>query len=98
LNVSESALNYRAISARVDKDLTFRLGPMEPVLERVDPLVASLRFLRPDEFENLVAFVRTGLLDPRALPQRLCSVVPTSLPSGMLPLRFEECPNSGPQC
>jgi hypothetical protein len=49
-------------------------------------------FLREHEFQHLVAFVRTGLLDPRALPQQLCSMVPLSLPSGMTPLRFQQCP------
>ena len=91
LNVFESALNYRAVSAGVDKDLRYRLGPIEPVLERIDPLLASPTFLRDDEFWNLVAFVRTGLLDPRALTQHLCTLVPASLPSGMPSLEFQQC-------
>ena len=96
LDVFESTRHYRAVSAGVDRDLTYLLGPSEPVLGRMDPLLASPRFLRPDEFESLVAFVRTGLLDPRAERQHLCSLVPASLPSGMPPLRFQGCPQSGP--
>ena len=92
LNVFNSARNYHAAPAGIDKDLTHRLGPIEPVLQRVDPLLANPISLSPDEFESLVAFVRTGLLDPRAERRNLCSLVPASLPSGMPPLRFEECP------
>ena len=92
LNVFESALSYKAMPAGVDKDLTLVLGPIEPVLARVDPLLAHPIDLRPDEFESLVAFVRTGLLDRRAERQNLCSLIPASLPSGMPPLRFEDCP------
>ena len=92
LNVFESARNYNPMRAGLDKDLALRLGPVEPVLARVDPLLARPIDLTPDEFESLVAFVRTGLLDRRAEPRNLCSLVPASLPSGMTPLRFEECP------
>ena len=92
LDVFESARNYSPIRAGLDKDLILRLGPIEPVLARVDPLLASPPHLDPQEFESLVAFVRTGLLDPRADRRNLCSLVPEALPSGRLPLRFEECP------
>jgi cytochrome c peroxidase len=95
LNVFDSAYGYRAAPAGIDSDLARRLGPIEPVLDRIDPLLASPRFLRADEFRNLVAFVRTGLLDPRALPQNLCALIPEDLPSGMTPLRFEQCPQDG---
>ena len=92
LHALESARGYDAISAGVDKDLTYRLGPIEPVLDRLDPLLLKPPHLTHEEFENLVAFVRTGLLDPRAQRQNLCPLIPERLPSGMLPLRFEECP------
>ena len=94
LNVFESALSYDAAAAGVDRDLRTRLGPVEPVLDRIDPRLASPMFLRADEFADLVAFVRTGLLDRRALPQNLCALIPASLPSGMTPLRFEGCPQN----
>ena len=50
----------------MDRDLTPRLGPIEPVRARVDPLLAYPIRLAPDEFDSLVVFVRSGLLDPRA--------------------------------
>jgi cytochrome c peroxidase len=94
LNVLESASTYDAAAAGVDRDLRTRLGPVEPVLDRIDPRLASPMFLRADEFADLVAFVRTGLLDRRALPQNLCALIPASLPSGMTPPRFEACPQN----
>jgi cytochrome c peroxidase len=94
LHVFESARNYDPIRAGVGQDLA-HLGPIEPVLERIDPLLFNPPQLTPEEFESLVTFVRTGLLDPRASRQNLCSLIPAALPSGMPPLRFEECPQSG---
>jgi hypothetical protein len=41
------------------------------------------------EFRQRVAFVRDGLLDPRARPERLHRLVPERLPSGRPPLVFE---------
>jgi cytochrome c peroxidase len=95
LNVFESARSYDPRRAGVDKDLTLRLGPIEPVLARVDPLLLNPPHLAPDEFENLVTFVRTGLLDERAGRRNLCSLIPATLPSGMQPLNFEECSQTG---
>jgi cytochrome c peroxidase len=94
LNAFESARRYKAVAAGVDKDLTFRLGPVEPVLTRLDPALVNPVQLTAKEFQSLVAFVRTGLLDPRAGPRNLCALVPTILPSGMAPLHFQECPAS----
>jgi len=92
--VLESASTYDPAAAGVDRDLRTWRGPVEPVLARIDPRLASPLFLRADEFADLVAFVRTGLLDRRALPQNLCALIPASLPSGMPPLRFEACPQN----
>src|SRR6185436_5562583 len=47
-------------------DLRSRMGPMAPVLERLDPRLRTPVVLTDDAFEALVDFVRTGLLDPDA--------------------------------
>jgi cytochrome c peroxidase len=91
LHVFESATNYNPVRAGVAADLTFRLGPIAPVLARLDPLLRDLPQLTAEEFENLVTFVRTGLLDPRASRDNLCALNPGALPSGMEPLQFEGC-------
>jgi len=91
LHVYESARRYNAAAAGIDKDLTYRLGPIEPVLDRLDAQLRRPPHLTPGEFEALVIFVRTGLLDSRALHHNLCSLIPPALPSGMAPLQFEQC-------
>ena len=41
--------------------------------------------------DGTVAFVRDGLLDPKASPETLCKLVPKSLPSGRTVAEFEDC-------
>lgn len=91
LNVFDSARHYSAIRAGVDRDLTYRVGPIEPVLARIDPLLAAPIRLSEDEFENLIAFVARGLLDKRAAPKALCSIIPASVPSGRALVNFQDC-------
>ena len=92
LDVFSSARSYNPVRAGIDKDLTYRLGPIEPVLARVDPLLANPIDLSAEEFEHLVAFVRDGLLDSRATKQNLCKLVPATVPSGFPTMLFENCP------
>jgi cytochrome c peroxidase len=92
LDVFRSARTYHAKFAGIDDDLTYRLGPIEPVLLRLDPLLAIPVRLAPDEFHDLVAFVHDGLLDERARGQNLCSLIPDAAPSGFDLPRFEGCP------
>jgi cytochrome c peroxidase len=89
LDVFTSARGYDAIRAGVAPDLTSRLGPIEPVLARVDPLLATPIALTSQEFNQLVDFVRNGLLDSRALPQHLRQLIPKSVPSRRPVLVFE---------
>ena len=91
LNVYKSAHTYDAVAAGLPPDLTERLGPIDPVLKRLDPLLRTPISLSPDEFDDLVAFVRNGLLDPRVSAQNLCHLVPAQVPSGMPVLQFEAC-------
>jgi hypothetical protein len=54
-----SARNYDPALAGVDEVLTHRLGPVEAVLTRLDPLLIDPPRLTADDFEDLVSFVRT---------------------------------------
>jgi cytochrome c peroxidase len=92
LDVARSVRDYDPVSAGLANDLTLPIGPMAPVLARLDPLLATPLELRPDEFRDLVAFVRDGLLDDRARKDNLCRLVPRSVPSGFTVLQFEGCP------
>ena len=74
---------------RLPADLRGPMGPVQPVLERLDPLLRTPAALTPDEIESLIAFVRDGLLDPAARPQRLRRLIPETLPSGQAGLVFQ---------
>jgi hypothetical protein len=52
------------------------------------PLRRVIR-LSPQEFAELVDFVRNGLLDPRARPENLPGLIPDAVPSGRPVLTFE---------
>jgi cytochrome c peroxidase len=80
LDAIASARNYNPAQAGVDPDL--RLGPIEPVLQLIDQLLRRPVRLTNVEFQWLLDFVRDGLHDPRATPQRLRQLIPDSLPSG----------------
>ncbi len=70
-------------------DLRGPTGPIEPVLDRVDPLLRLPLVLTDAELASLVDFVRYGLLDQRATPQRLKTLVPRGVPSGLPTMTFE---------
>jgi cytochrome c peroxidase len=91
LNVYKSAHTYDPVKAGLPPDLTLRLGPIEPVLRRLDPLLKNPIHLTDSEFGDLVAFVRDGLLDDRARPENLCRLIPARVPSGLPVLQFEAC-------
>jgi cytochrome c peroxidase len=87
LDAINSARKYNRALAGVDNDLL--VGPIEPVLQRIDPLLATPVTLTNDEFQWLLDFVRDGLHDPRATPERLRQLIPDRLPSGRLVHIFE---------
>jgi cytochrome c peroxidase len=89
LDVVASALSYDPVAQGVDADLAGPIAPVAPALARLDPLVATPRTLSQANLDALVAFVRNGLLDPRATPERLRRMIPETLPSGRSPLVFQ---------
>jgi cytochrome c peroxidase len=76
-------------TALLPADLQGALGPIEPVLNRLDPLLRAPILLSDKEFNELVDFVRYGLLDPGILPERLKTLIPKRVPSGSRTLTFE---------
>jgi cytochrome c peroxidase len=89
LNVVESVSNYTPASQNLPADLSGPPGPIEPVLARLDPLLATPINLTEEELSQLVAFVENGLLDPRARPENLRRLIPRRVPSGRPVLIFE---------
>lgn len=92
VNTPELARRYNPNAAGLDSDLTHRLGPMAPVLERMDGRLKQPPFLTILEIEELVQFVGDGLMDPRASRKNLCGLIPERVPSGIPVLRFQGCP------
>jgi cytochrome c peroxidase len=82
LDAAGRAAAYSPEAAGLDEDLREPSGPSDPVLARLDPLLETPVVLTDDEFRQLVAFVRDGLLDRRARPQVLRRLIPRSVPSG----------------
>ena len=85
------ARSYDPSKEDVDRDLRYRLGPIEPVLDRLDPLLRDPPSLDRREFDDLLAFLEEALLDPGARPERLCRLPPASVPSGLAVMHFEGC-------
>jgi cytochrome c peroxidase len=82
LNAIGSAPSYDPLVAGVDADLQGPPGPMAPVLARIDPALATPVTLSTDEFRQLIAFLRAGLLDPKANAHDLRKLIPSQVPSG----------------
>ena len=97
LETLDLAPSYDATAAGLDADLTVRKGPIQPVLDRLEPEIAALGDLNlsPREFRDLLAFLRDGLLDPDARPEKLCRQIPETVPSGLKVLEFQGCPAHG---
>jgi len=82
LNAIGSAPSYNPSTAGVDADLQGPQGPMAPVLARIDPALQAPVSLSTEEFRQLIAFLRTGLLDPKANAHDLRKLIPARVPSG----------------
>lgn len=89
LNVVKGAQTYDPDVAGIPVDMR-QVGPLVPT-HLVDPRLKKPTKLSPSEFKDLVRFVRTGLLDERALPENLCGLVPAKVPSGLPLAVFEGC-------
>jgi cytochrome c peroxidase len=88
LDIAASVQAYRPDEQGLDDDL-LHMAPAEPALARIDPLVAAPKQLSEEQLDELVAFVRNGLLDPRVRPANLRRLVPRTLPSRRRPLVFQ---------
>jgi cytochrome c peroxidase len=85
------AQSYNPARAGIDADLYARMGPRVPA-SMLDPVFRNggIKLSEP-EIRDLVQFVKTGLLDPRATKDNLCKLVPKAVPSRMPMLTFEGC-------
>lgn len=79
---------YDPAAAGVGAELRNK-ADMTPVLAALDPKLKPVK-LTQQEFNDLIAFLRDGLTDPRATPDNLAKLIPTSLPSGRTLQKFEK--------
>ena len=89
LDAIGSAPSYNPVAAGLDVDLHGPMGPMAPVLARIDPALATPITLTNDEFRELVVFLRNGLLDPKANAHDLRKLIPARVPSGRAVHEFQ---------
>ena len=89
LNATTEAVIYDPTAAGLAPDLCVRMGPIDPVLGKLDARLSDPTFFSEEEIADLVAFVRDALLDERAKPENLMKLIPKELPSGLPPLTFE---------
>ena len=59
------------------------------MLERAQPLIAQPHSLSELEISQIVVFVEKSLADPDAHPDRLRSLIPGEVPSGLPVHQFE---------
>jgi cytochrome c peroxidase len=88
LDPRASLLAYDPAAQGLPADLAGPIGPTEPLLAALDPRLATPA-LTAAELDDLVAFVRDALLDPRARPESLARLVPDEVPSARPTLTFE---------
>ena len=62
---------------------------LTPILSRLDPLLVSPQRLSEEQLDSIIAFLRNGLLDPRASPEKLRHLIPEKLPSNRPSLVFQ---------
>jgi cytochrome c peroxidase len=89
LNVKRSAQMYTPESQHLPSDLAGQIGPIAPILARLDERLVTPIELSDPEMHQLTAFISGGLLDPRAKPENLRKLVPSAVPSGRPVLTFE---------
>src|SRR3954452_13579579 len=70
-------------------DLAGPIGPTAPLVAALDSRLGTPIELALAEFDDLLAFVRDALLDPRATPEKLRKLVPREVPSNRPVLSFE---------
>ena len=89
LNPTASLLSYQPDRQGLPIDLVGPIGPRARLVAALDPRLRTGTVLSTAELDDLEAFVRDALLDPRARPEHPRRLVPATVPSGNGPLIFE---------
>lgn len=87
--VQQSAM-YDPARAGVPADLQGNIGPIAPVIQRLSPRLKQPAGLTDAELNDVVAFLRDGLLDERANADKLMADIPKRVPSGAAMQTFQK--------
>jgi cytochrome c peroxidase len=87
LDPARGAIGYT--TSELAADLRGPMGPLAPVLVRLDPALRTPVALSEEHIADLGSFVGEGLLDRAARSARLRHRVPEVVPSGSGGLTFE---------
>jgi cytochrome c peroxidase len=82
LDAMRGAETYDPKKYGVPKDLQTNMGDFKPVLKNLAPQLKRMPKLSESEVLAFVAFLEHGLLDERAKPEKLRTLIPASVPSG----------------
>lgn len=99
-DVYESLASFT--TEKLEASLRGPLGPAQPMLDRVHHLSKTPPDLTEEEILEITAFIRFALTDPDAHPERLRSLIPATVPSGLPVHDFDfdlppnDCSLSGP--
>ena len=88
LDAINSLQTYNPVIAGLPQDLTLVSPPRIPLIASIDPQLLPVQ-LSATQFNQLIAFLKVGLLDPNAVG--FCNLIPPSLPSGARLPVFEGC-------
>ena len=82
---------YNPAAAGIDKDLSAAWGRAltRRIFIRCSAMAGST--CPRSQIRDVTQFVKTGLLDPRAKKENLCSLIPKFVPSKLKVLTFEAC-------
>jgi len=88
-NISTYSPNNNGVPA----DLKYRVSDMPDVMATIDPALRNGIRLSEKEIDDLYNFVRDGLYDDNASPEKMRKLIPKKVPSGVKVAFFEDNEN-----
>ncbi len=93
LDPGHNITHYSPYQNGVSADLHYNASDMPDVMSTIDPILAQGIQLTSGELDDLFLFVRDGLYDKNASPEKMKKLIPESVPSGV-PVAYFENPGS----
>jgi cytochrome c peroxidase len=93
LDPKKNISSYSPNRNGVPTDLKYRASDMPAVMATIDPALRNGILLTEKEIDDLYNFVRDGLYDDNASPEKMKKLIPESVPSGVKVAFFEDNEN-----